>query len=107
VTRKSLNRDEFVDALDGWTSRTVAVRVVSETGNLIAVFAAELGSRSDEKQPALYWPLAPVTSRAHEGAAERPGVYLHPERFECAWIHVGATVLELRQAGVTLNLRTL
>jgi hypothetical protein len=38
---------------------------------------------------------------------ERPGLYLHPDRFDAAAIHIGKTVLELRQDEVTLNIRRL
>lgn len=105
--RKPLDCDEFLAALDGWAGRTVAVRVVSEGDDLLAVFTAELGTRSHDKHPALFWPLEPVPSPMPDEGAEKPGVYLHPERFESAAVHVGGTVLELRQAGVTLNLRKL
>ena len=103
--RKSLDRDEFLAALDGWAGCAVAVRVVSDGDDLIAVLIAELGVRSDEKRPAIFWPLEP--SAGPSQGAEISGIYLHPERFENAAVHVGKTVLELRQDGVTLNLRKL
>ena len=104
--RKALTRDALVDVLDGWTGQTVAVRVVSEADNLIAVCCGELCKQSDEKRPALFWPLAHAAP-GHAEHTEKPGVYLHPESFESAVLHVGATVVELRQDGVTLNIRRL
>ena len=104
--RNALARDEFVAVLDGWTGQTVAVRVVSEADNLIAVCCGELCKQSDEKRPSLFWPIAHPAA-CHPVHAEKPGVYLHPESFESASLHVGATVLELRQDGVTLNIRRL
>ena len=38
---------------------------------------------------------------------EGSGIYLHPERAEAAVMQLGATALELRQSGVTLNIRML
>ncbi len=102
--RQEITRDEFVLALDRWAGRGVAVRV-AVGGDLIAVFRGVLRGRSDEKRPALFWPV--VRPEPSEGAdhLERPGLYLHPKGFEAAAVHVGETVLELRQFGVTLNVR--
>jgi hypothetical protein len=105
--RRQLTREELAEALDRWTGRMVAVRVVTEGDDLIAVFLGELGARSDEKHPALFWPLASATAPRHADRAEASGIYLHPERFERAAIHIGGHVLELRQTGVTLNVRRL
>jgi hypothetical protein len=103
--RRQLTREQFVKALDSWTGRMVAVRVVTEGDHLVAVFRGELGARSDEKRPSQFWPLATTTTPRHPDHAESSGVYLHPERFEGAAVHTGGLVLELRQSGVTLNVR--
>jgi hypothetical protein len=95
-----------VATLDRLTGQEVALRVVSDSDDLIAVFLGQLGKQSVEKQPALFWPLAHSPAAEHDHA-EKPGVYLHPERFESASLHPGATVVELRQHGVTLNIRSL
>jgi hypothetical protein len=102
VIRK-LTLEQFVEVADSWTGHLVAVRVVGPSHSLIAVFCGELGPCSDEKRPALFWPLNP----APESHFEKPGVYLHPDTFEGAGIHVDKSVLELRQDGATLNLRRL
>jgi hypothetical protein len=79
---------------------------VSGNDDLIAICCGELCERSDEKRPALFWPVAHGSPGQAEHA-ERPGVYLHPESFESASLHAGAWVVELRQDGVTLNIRRL
>lgn len=99
-----LSPEQFVEALDCWVGLEVAVRVVTASGDLLAVFRGCLCERSEAKQPALFWPLLQVDPHKH---VERPGVYLHPERFQDAAAHDGASVLELRQANTTLNLRRL
>lgn len=93
-----------MEALDRWVERQVTVRVVAEPDQLLAVFAGRLEQRTVEKQPALFWPLHTAGQGPHP---EKPGVYLHPEQFRKAAIHVGGAVLELRHGGVTLNLRRL
>jgi hypothetical protein len=100
---QQLTLDEFVEAADSWTGHLVVARVVGANDNLISVFCGELGRRSDEKRPALFWPLR----FPPESHFEKPGLYLHPDQFEGAGAHVDKTVLELRQAGVTLNIRRL
>jgi hypothetical protein len=105
--RRPLTRDEIASALDRWSGRMVSVRIVTESAELIAVFCGELGERSHEKRPAHFWPLGPATYPRDGNHAERPGVYLHPERFEDAAVHVGGAVIEVRQDGVTLNIRRL
>ena len=102
--KQTLTREAFIAALDHWVGSEVALRVVVAGDELLAVSRAELGQRSADKQPALFWPLVIADPHDH---LERPGIYLHPERFEDAAIHEGGFVLELRQAGVTLNLRRL
>ena len=86
--------------LDEWVGTEVAVRVVSDSDDLIAVFQGRLAGRWTAKQPALFWPL----DGKH---IEQPGIYLHPERLEGASVHEGGFVLEVRQAGMTLNIRRL
>ena len=97
-----LTRDEAVRALDRWAGQEVTVRVVTESNELVAVCCGQLGRRSNEKRPALFWPLLPASPHA-----EKPGVYLHDEQLQDAALHVGGAVLELRQQGVTLNIRQL
>jgi hypothetical protein len=98
---RPLDLNQFVEALDSWTGRTLSVRVVSSSDELIAVLGGELGQRSDEKHPAVFWALLGLSP----GGLEKPGLYLHPDRFEGAAAHPGKTVLELRQDGVTTNIR--
>jgi hypothetical protein len=101
VTR-SVSPQEFREILDRWVGLDVTVRVVTGADDLLAVFGGRLGPRSEEKHPAVFWALEVPEQPGH---AERPGIYLHPERFEEAVLHEGGFVLELRQGGVTLNLR--
>lgn len=90
-------------ALEG---QRVAVRIVAETDDLVAVFHGRLGAESAEKHPARFWPIdQPGPSGAP--VLERPGIYLHEDRFESAALHEGEFVLEIRQAGVTSNVRLL
>jgi hypothetical protein len=101
---KPLTHEQLVAVLDQWVGSLVTIRVVSESADLLAVFRGALDGRTDEKQPALFWPLRTPGQSHH---FERPGIYLHPERFEEAVAHEGEFVLELRQAAVTLNIRRL
>jgi len=98
-----LTQQQLVAALDRWVGDRVAVRVVSKGDELLAVFEGRLEARSSQRHPALFWPL----SADEPPPFEQPGVYLHPERFEAAALHVGKFVLELRQDEVTLNVRRL
>lgn len=100
-----LNLEQCAEILDGWAGRIVAVRVVAERDDLLAVFRGELGARSPEKRPALFWPLTTGPDAAGMPHVEVPGLYLHPERFQSAALHVGGWVLELRQGAITLNVR--
>jgi hypothetical protein len=95
-----LDQAEFVTALDAWVGAEVALRVVVGEGDLLSISRGRLGARGGEKRPAWFWPLGDADPRA-----EQPGIYLHPSLFEHACLHTGEFVLELRQAGVTLNLR--
>jgi len=99
--KRPLSLEEFVARLDKWAGREVALRVVADGDELLTVFRGRLGERSNEKEPAVFWPLDGAT----RDDAEKPGVYLHDERFEAAAVREGAFVLELRQAGATLNIR--
>ena len=82
----------------------LAVRVVSDSDDLIAVFQGRLCERPVGKQPALFWLLGTTDQRQH---LEQPRIYLYPEQFHDASAHEGRFVLELRQVGVTLNIRRL
>jgi hypothetical protein len=99
-----LTQQQFVVILDQWVGSQVAVRVVNHSDDLVAVFRGRLGGRSTGKQPALFWPLRTPGDSEH---LEQPGIYMHPERFEEASAHEGKFVLELRQVGLTLNIRRL
>jgi hypothetical protein len=99
-----LVQQQLAALLDEWVGAEVAVRVVSDSDDLIAVFQGRLARRSAAKQPALFWPLRTSGDGEH---IEQPGIYLHPERLQGASVHEGSFVLELRQAGVTLNIRRL
>jgi hypothetical protein len=92
----------LLEALGRWHGSQVVVRVVAlAEDELIAIFTGRLQPRSDEKHPALFWPLespdAPKT--------ERPGIYLHPSSYEGGRIHEGDFVVEFVQAGVKTNIR--
>jgi hypothetical protein len=95
-----LTQQQLVALLDDWVGAEVALRVVSGSDDLIAVFQGRLAVRSAAKQPALFWPL----DGEH---IEQPGIYLHAERLQGASVHEGSFVLEVRQADVTLNIRRL
>jgi hypothetical protein len=99
-----LAQRQLMSLLDQWVGDEVSIRVVSDSDDLIAVFQGRLGGRSAGKQPALFWPLSTADDCEH---LEQPGIYLHPERFQGASVHDGQFVLELRQMGVTLNIRRL
>ena len=99
-----LSAEEFAATLDSWAGREVAVRVVAAERELLAVARGYLGERSDEKHPALFWPLLAPEGHEHP---ERPGVYLHANAFETAVLREGGFVIEVRQAETTLNLRRL
>jgi hypothetical protein len=101
---EQLTQEQLVAALDEWVGSKVAVRIVTDSDDLVAVFRGQLGERSDEKHPALFWPVVLEGQPVH---LEKPGLYLHPDRFEDAAVHEGGWVLELRQGGVIVNLRRL
>jgi hypothetical protein len=100
----ALTRQQLADLLDEWVHSELMIRVVSESDDLVAVFRGTLGARTEDKPPALFWPLH-ASGESHH--FEQPGIYLHPERFRAAVAREGNFVIELRQAGVTLNIRRL
>jgi hypothetical protein len=103
-----LTQQQLVALLDEWVGSEVAVRVVSDGDDLIAVLRGRVGRRSEAKQPALFWPLlARDRAQVVENGLEEPGIYLHADAFHDACVHQGGFVLELRQAGVTINIRRL
>jgi hypothetical protein len=102
--RSEAGLEEVTSALDEWVGARVSVRITTgEPEELIAVSNGRLGPRSDEKAPARFWPL----DESDPPAAERPGIYLHPEMFGGARVHPGDFVLEIRHHGVTTNVRKL
>jgi hypothetical protein len=100
--RTELDLAQLAAALDEWVGAEVAVRVVSGEDDLLAVAHGHLGPRRSGKHPALFWPVGEPGP-----GPEEPGIYLHPDAFEQASAREGEFVLELRQGGVTLNLRRL
>lgn len=101
---KPLTQQQVAAVLDRWVGSEVTIRVVSEGDMLLAVFQGRLGIRTDSKHPALFWPLHASDESDH---FEQPGIYLHPERFHQALAREGAFIVELRQDGLTLNIRRL
>ena len=95
----------LAELLGVWDGHRVAVRLVAQTDELVAVFAGTLGARSAEKHPPWFWPVEP-DGPAHP-TLERRGIYLHPELLGDVRVHVGGSVIEYEQAGVTVNLRRL
>ena len=95
----------LAELLEGWDGHAVAVRLVAQTDELVAVFAGTLGARSAEKHPLWFWPVEP--DGATHPTLERRGIYVHPELLGDIRIHVGGFVIEYEQAGVTVNLRRL
>ena len=93
----------LAELLEGWEGHPVAVRLVVQTDELVAVFAGTLGARSAEKHPPWFWPVKP-DGPTHP-TLERRGIYVHPELLGGARLHGGAFVVEYEQAGVTVNLR--
>ena len=81
MSRDAIDIDAVARTLDAWAGAEIAVRVVSDSDDLIAVWIGRLG--------------------------ERPGIWVHPEGLSDAWLHTGAFVVELRQGNVTLNVRRL
>ena len=94
---------ELLDVLDGWSGSPVAVRVVAGD-DLLVVCVGLLGQRSEARHPAYFWPLA-----GYEAAdvTEQAGIYVHPQMLTDVRVHVGAFVVEYRQAGVEINVRRL
>jgi hypothetical protein len=104
MTGRALD-ERLLERLDRWRDEPVAVRVVVDPDELVAVFVGTLKACVDEKHPALFWPVEP-----EQGAwerPERPGIYVHRELLSDVRIHVGDFVVEYVQAGVTTNVRRL
>jgi hypothetical protein len=95
----------LIEMLDRWRDEPVAVRVVVDPGELVAVFVGILRARVDVKHPALFWPVEP--EKGAWDRLERPGIYVHRELLSDVRIHVGDFVVEYVQAGVTTNVRRL
>ena len=91
--------------LDDWANGPVAVRIVTATDDLLAVFAGTLGSRSEELHPPLFWPVEGADRNPR--TVERRGLYVHPALVSDVRVHTGEFVVEYVQAGVTVNLRRL
>jgi hypothetical protein len=102
--KEPLALEQLVARLDAWVGDELAIRIVSDSDDLIAVFHCSLEARSAGKEPALFWPLLQAGARERY---EQPGIYLHPDRLRDASMHRGGFVLELRQGEVTLNIRRL
>ena len=87
----------LAEVLEGWQGHQVAVRLVAQPNELVAVFAGALGARSPGKHPPWFWPVEP------DGPArptlERRGIYVHPELLGDVRLHVGGFVVEYDQAG--------
>jgi hypothetical protein len=96
---------ELLEALDGWQGQQVAVRVVANRAELIAVFAGTLQARSAAKGASLFWPVA--LDGPASGRLELPGIYARPELLSDVRLHAGGFVVEYAQAGVTVNVRRL
>ena len=92
---------ELVELISRWAGAAVSVRVVAtESDELIGIFTGRLQAQSDEKHPALFWPLESGSS-----SLEQPGIYVHPDSYSGHRLHEGGFVLEFDQAGVTTNIR--
>lgn len=96
---------ELLEALERWQNARVAVRVVAQSDELVAVFSGRLGNRSSEKGRALFWPVE--SNGAAPATLERPGIYAHPELLSDVTTHVGGFIVEFTQAAVTVNVRRL
>jgi hypothetical protein len=97
--------DRLLEMLDRWRDGPVAVRVVVDPDELVAVFVGTLRACVAEKHPALFWPIEP--EKGAWDRLERPGIYVHRELLSDVRIHVGDFVVEYVQAGVTTNVRRL
>src|SRR3954451_12300827 len=95
-------------------SRTCALRTVSSglggASSRSARNTESSSARARYVRSVLSWPARRLSSSHVSGESdhfEQSGIYLHPERFRAAMAREGAFVIELRQAGVTLNIRRL
>jgi hypothetical protein len=83
----------------------VSVRVASHARELVVVFRGRLCPPSDEKHPALFWPVDEEPTSGRPTGPEKPGVYLHSHLLEEVIVHTGEFVIEFQQADITVNLR--
>ena len=94
---------ELSRLLEQWCGERVSARIVTQSDDLAAVFVGRLGSQSDTKHPAAFWPL--------EGGAphgpEQPGLYAHPDLLQRVDLHEGGFVIEYEQGNVVVNIRRL
>ena len=95
----------LASVLDEWVNGRVAVRIVSASDDLLAVFAGTLGCRSEERHPPLFWPIEGAGRNPR--TVERRGLYVHPILLSDVRVHTGEFVVEYVQAGVTVNVRRL
>ena len=95
----------LAELLESWDGHPVAVRLVAQTDELVAVFAGTLRARSAEKHPPWFWPVEP--DGPTHATLERRGIFVHPKLLGDVRLHVGGFVIEYEQAGVTVNLRRL
>ena len=103
--RRRLSERDLIEVLAAWAGAEVAVRVVVGGDELLAVVRGRLGRETGAKRPALFWGVETGEGTSDPTRAETPGVYLHPHLLAGAWLHVGASVVEWRQADVVVNVR--
>jgi hypothetical protein len=97
--------NELAALLDRWAGRPVAVRVVAEGDELVAVFTGTLGPRSAAKGSSFFWPVD--TGASAETTVEDSGIYVQRELLSGVRLHTGGFVLEFAQAATTVNIRRL
>ena len=105
LSRSMAREHELLNVLDEWRGHHVAIRVVADRDDIVAVFAGRLGARSSTKGESLFWPVA--LEGAASGWLEAPGIYAHSELLSDVRTHVGGFVVEFTQSGVTVNVRRL
>ena len=79
---KALTQQQLAALLDQWVDSEVTIRVVSEGDDLIAVFRGRLNVRTEDKQPALFWPLQ-ASDQSHH--FEQPGYISIPSASTRPW----------------------
>lgn len=97
--------DELAAILDRWAGRAVAVRVVAEGNELVAVFTGTIGPRSAAKGSSFFWPVD--TGASAETTLEESGIYVQRELLSGVRLHAGGFVVEFAQAATTVNIRRL